>query len=104
MLTIDDKQADLFEGWIPEEFLNCPRTGVRGPGAGRPAGDGAVLEEAKMTGRPTIPMAAYVRADVFEVPVSDELRGVGKEFVTTQVPSRPNGAFSMASDETPGGT
>lgn len=61
-MTIDDKQADLFEGWIPEEFLKLSEElsfadkALEDPRVMEP-----FLKTAKLTGRPTIPMAAYVR-------------------------------------------
>jgi IS5 family transposase len=62
MLTIDDKQADLFEGWIPEKFLELPEELVF---ADKALDDPRVMEPflkaAKFTGRPTTAIAAYLR-------------------------------------------
>jgi len=62
MLTIDDKQADLFEGWIPPEFLTLSEELAF---VDRTLDDSRALEPflktAKSTGRPTIPIAAYLR-------------------------------------------
>jgi len=62
MLTIDDKQTDLFEGWIPEDFLKLSEElafadkALEDPRVMEP-----FLKTAKMTGRPTIAMAGYLR-------------------------------------------
>jgi hypothetical protein len=62
VLTIDDRQGDWLEGWIPEELLRLPEElafadqALDDPRALEP-----FLKAAKPTGQPTIPMAAYVR-------------------------------------------
>lgn len=62
MLTIDNKQGDLFGGWIPGHLLELPEELVF---ADKMLDDPRViapfLKDAKNTGRPTTPIATYLR-------------------------------------------
>jgi len=62
MLTIDSKQVDLFETWIPEPLLQLPEELAF---ADKALEDPRILEpflkDAKSTGRPTTAIATYLR-------------------------------------------
>jgi len=62
MLTIDNPQLDLFDGWIPPELLELSEELAF---ADRVLSDPRVLEpflkNAKLKGRPSIPIATYLR-------------------------------------------
>lgn len=62
MLTIDNRQGDLFGGWIPGHLLQLPDDLVF---VDKALNDPRVLEpflrNAKKTGRPTTPIATYLR-------------------------------------------
>jgi len=62
MLTIDNKQADLFETWIPEQLLQLPEELAF---ADKALGDSRVLEpflkDCKTIGRPTTAISTYLR-------------------------------------------
>lgn len=62
MLTINNKQADLFETWIPEQLLQLPDELAF---ADKALNDSRVLEpflkDAKSTGRPSTAIATYLR-------------------------------------------
>lgn len=62
MLTIDNKQSDLFESWIPEPMLELPEELAF---ADKAFDDPRVLEpflkDAKTTGRPSTAISTYLR-------------------------------------------
>ena len=62
MLTLDDREQDLFAGWIPEELLKLSEELEF---ADQALNDPRILEvfekKAKTTGRPTIAIATYLR-------------------------------------------
>jgi len=62
MLTIDDNQGDLFEGWIPEKFLELPpELAFADKALDDPRVMEPFLKKAKFTGRPTTAIASYLR-------------------------------------------
>lgn len=62
MLILDDQGPDLFEGWIPEEFLKLSEELAF---ADKALGDARILgvfqKGAKQTGRPSTAIATYLR-------------------------------------------
>ena len=62
MLTLDDRGQDLFAGWIPEELLKLSEELEF---ADEALNDPRILEvfekNAKTTGRPSVPIATYLR-------------------------------------------
>lgn len=62
MLTIDNKQPELFDSWIPEHLLTLPEELAF---ADKAFDDPRVLEpfrkDAASTGRPSTPIATYIR-------------------------------------------